>query len=259
MKRITVPDILESKGKRKIVSLTAYDYTTARILDEAGIDIILVGDSLSNVFQGNDTTLSVSLEEMLYHTKVVSKAVKRALVVGDMPFMSYQVSLEEGMRNAMRFLKEAGAHAVKIEGGYEVVELVRKLTSYGVPVMAHIGLMPQRVHAYGGYKLFREKELVDVAKALENAGAFSVVLEKVSYKLAKEITEALSIPTIGIASGPYCDGQVLVFHDMVGLTPYRFKFARRYLEGYELFKKAVLSFIEDVRQGNFPSLEESYE
>ncbi|MFZ8847151.1 MAG: 3-methyl-2-oxobutanoate hydroxymethyltransferase [Candidatus Hydrothermia bacterium] len=258
MKKLTIEDIINKKGKEKITSLTAYDYITAQILDNSGIDIILVGDSLSNVIQGNKTTIPVSMEEMIYHSKIVSKAVNRALVIGDMPFMSYQVSIEEGIRNAMRFLKEANCDGVKIEGGYEILELVKKLVNYGVPVMGHIGLMPQRVNVYG-YKLVKDEKLLDIAKSLEDAGVFSIVLEKVSYNLAKKITETLKIPTIGIASGPYCDGQVLVFHDMIGLTEQKFKFVRLYLNARELFTNAVKKYIDDVKSGAFPSLEESYE
>ncbi len=258
MKKLTIDDIINKKGKEKITSLTAYDYITAQILDNSGIDIILVGDSLSNVIQGNKTTIPVSMEEMIYHSKIVSKAVNRALVIGDMPFMSYQVSIEDGIRNAMRFLKEANCDGVKIEGGYEILELVKKLVNYGVPVMGHIGLMPQRVNVYG-YKLVKDEKLLDIAKSLEDAGVFSIVLEKVSYNLAKKITETLRIPTIGIASGPYCDGQVLVFHDMIGLTEQKFKFVRLYLNARELFTNAVKKYIDDVKSGAFPSLEESYE
>jgi 3-methyl-2-oxobutanoate hydroxymethyltransferase len=258
MKKLKIEDIINKKWKEKITSLTAYDYITAQILDNSGIDIILVGDSLSNVIQGNKTTIPVSMEEMIYHSKIVSKAVNRALVIGDMPFMSYQVSIEEGIRNAMRFLKEANCDGVKIEGGYEILELVKKLVNYGVPVMGHIGLMPQRVNVYG-YKLVKDEKLLDIAKSLEEVGVFSIVLEKVSYNLAKEITETLKIPTIGIASGPYCDGQVLVFHDMIGLTEQKFKFVRLYLNARELFTNAVKKYIDDVKSGAFPSLEESYE
>jgi len=258
MKKLKIEDIINKKGKEKITSLTAYDYITAQILDNAGIDIILVGDSLSNVIQGNKTTIPVSMEEMIYHSKIVSKAVNRALVIGDMPFMSYQVSIEEGIRNAMRFLKEGNCDGVKIEGGFEILELVKKLVNYGVPVMGHIGLMPQRVNVYG-YKLVKDEKLLDIAKSLEDAGVFSIALEKISYNLAKEITETLKIPTIGIASGPYCDGQVLVFHDMIGLTEQKFKFVRLYLNARELFTNAVKRYIDDVKSGAFPSLEESYE
>ncbi len=258
MKKMSIEEIVSKKGKEKITSLTAYDYITAKILDEAGIDIILVGDSLSNVIQGNETTIPVSMDEMIYHSKIVSKAVSRALVIGDMPFMSYQVSLEEGLRNAMRFLKEGNCDGIKIEGEYEVLDLIKKLTTYGVPVMGHIGLMPQRVHLYG-YKVVKDEHLIDIARALEEVGVFSIVLEKVSHSLAKRITETIKVPTIGIGSGPYCDGQVLVFHDMIGLSEKKLKFVRRYLNTYKLFLEAVKNYIDDVKNSKFPSLEESYE
>ncbi len=258
MKRITVPDIVARKGKEKITSLTAYDYITARIADEGGVDIILVGDSASMVVQGNESTIPITMDEMIYHTRIVSRAVKRALVVGDMPFGSYQVSISEGIGNAVRFMKEGGAHAVKVEGGMEVIDLVERLTSFGIPVMGHIGLMPQRVHQMGGYKLVRDEALVEVAKALEEAGAFALVLEKVPVDIAQRVTESVSIPTIGIGAGPHVDGQVLVFHDIVGLSGMKLKFARRYVDGYAIFLDAVRRFVEDVREGLFPSEEESY-
>ena len=259
MKRITVPDIISRKGKEKITSLTAYDYITARILDEGGVDIILVGDSASMVMQGNDSTIPITMDEMIYHTKLVSRAVKRALVVGDMPFGSYQASISDGVRNAVRFMKEGGAHAVKVEGGMEVLELVERLTSFGIPVMGHIGLMPQRVHQIGGYKLVKDESMIEVAKALEEAGVFAIVLEKVPSEIAKKITESISVPTIGIGAGPHVDGQVLVFHDIVGLSGMRLKFVRQYVDGYSIFLNAVRRFVEDVKEGLFPSKEESYE
>lgn len=259
MKRITVPDIISRKGKEKITSLTAYDYITARILDEGGVDIILVGDSASMVMQGNDSTIPITMDEMIYHTKLVSRAVKRALVVGDMPFGSYQASISDGVRNAVRFMKEGGAHAVKVEGGVEVLELVERLTSFGIPVMGHIGLMPQRVHQIGGYKLVKDESMIEVAKALEEAGVFAIVLEKVPSEIAKKITESVSVPTIGIGAGPHVDGQVLVFHDIVGLSGMKLKFVRQYVDGYSIFLNAVRRFVEDVKEGLFPSKEESYE
>jgi len=259
VKRITVPDIISRKGKEKITSLTAYDYITARILDEGGVDIILVGDSASMVMQGNDSTIPITMDEMIYHTKLVSRAVKRALVVGDMPFGSYQASISDGVRNAVRFMKEGGAHAVKVEGGMEVLELVERLTSFGIPVMGHIGLMPQRVHQIGGYKLVKDESMIEVAKALEEAGVFAIVLEKVPSEIAKKITESISVPTIGIGAGPHVDGQVLVFHDVVGLSGMRLKFVRQYVDGHSIFLNAVRRFVEDVKEGLFPSKEESYE
>lgn len=258
MKRITVPDIIAKKGREKITSLTAYDYITAKILDEGGVDIILVGDSASMVMQGNDSTIPITMDEMIYHTRMVSRAVSRALVVGDMPFGSYQVSISEGISSAVRFMKEGGAHAVKVEGGMEVVELVERLTSFGIPVMGHIGLMPQRVHYLGGYRLVRDENMVELAKALEAAGAFAIVLEKVPVDMARTITESVSVPTIGIGAGPHVDGQVLVFHDIVGLSGMKLKFVRQYVDGYSIFLDAVRRFVEDVREGLFPSEEESY-
>lgn len=263
-KKITVRELLKMKNNgQKIAMLTAYDYTTAKILDEAGIDLILVGDSLSNVFQGNETTLPVTVEEMLYHTRVVARAVKRAMVIADMPFLSYQADEKDAVYNAGRFLKEAGAHAVKIEGGKEVASLVKRLTSIGIPVMGHIGLTPQSVHALGGYRVVgrEEKEaykLLEDAKALEKAGAFSLVLEMVPSSLAEKITESIGIPTIGIGSGPYCDGQVLVVNDMLGLTEVKYRFVKRYAELAETIKNAVETYIDEVKKGVFPDKEHSF-
>ena len=235
MPKLTLPDILKKKAEgRKITVLTAYDFPTAQIVDEAGIDIILVGDSLGMVVQGIDSTLPVTMDEMIYHTKLVSRAAKASLVVGDMPFLSYQAGVAEAVRNAGRFLKEAGAEAVKLEGGAAVAEAVRAIVAAGIPVMGHVGLTPQSVHALGGFKVqgkdeaSREKVLAD-ARAVQEAGAFSVVLEAVPAALAGEISRELRIPTIGIGAGPHCDGQVLVLHDLLGLfdrfTP---RFVKRY-------------------------------
>lgn len=263
-RKVTVREVLKMKREgEKITALTAYDYTTARLLDEAGIDIVLVGDSLSNVFQGNETTLPVTMEEMLYHTKAVSKAVKRAMVVADMPFLSYQVDERDAVLNAGRFLKEASAHAVKIEGGREVAGLIAKLVSLGIPVMGHVGLTPQSVHALGGYRVVGRDELeaeklVEDAKALEEAGAFSIVLEMIPSQLAKKITESLRIPTIGIGSGPHCDGQILVVNDMLGLTEVSYRFVKKYLNLAEEIRKAVKAYAEEVRSGSFPSQEHSF-
>lgn len=263
-RKVTVREVLKMKREgEKITALTAYDYTTARLLDEAGIDVILVGDSLSNVFQGNETTLPVTMEEMLYHTKAVSKAVKRAMVVADMPFLSYQVDERDAVLNAGRFLKEASAHAVKIEGGREVAGLIAKLVSLGIPVMGHVGLTPQSVHALGGYRVVGRDELeaeklVEDAKALEEAGAFSIVLEMIPSQLAKKITESLRIPTIGIGSGPHCDGQILVVNDMLGLTEVSYRFVKKYLNLAEEIRKAVKAYAEEVRSGSFPSQEHSF-
>jgi len=223
MPKITIPDIYKKKAEgRKITVLTAYDFPTAQIVDEAGIDIALVGDSLGNVVQGVANTLPVTMDEMIYHTRMVSRAAQSALVVGDMPFLSYQADIAEAVRNAGRFLKEAGAEAVKLEGGTSVAATIRAIVAAGIPVMGHVGLTPQHVHALGGFKVqgrdeaAREKILAD-ARAVQESGAFSIVLEAVPSTLAKEISGMLSIPTIGIGAGPHCDGQVLVLHDLLGL------------------------------------------
>ncbi|MEW6056077.1 MAG: 3-methyl-2-oxobutanoate hydroxymethyltransferase [Bdellovibrionota bacterium] len=223
VKAITVPWIRNQKGKQKLTMLTAYDYPTAALLDETGVEILLVGDSLATVVYGEPNTLSVTMEDMLRHAKAVTRAAKRALVVGDMPFMSYQVSQEKALENAGRFLKEAQAQAVKLEGGLEYAETVRALARAGVPVMAHIGLTPQSIHALGTYRmhgknLHEQNYLKESALALSEAGAFAIVLECIEPSLAAEITNAASVPTIGIGSGNACDGQVLVIHDLVGLT-----------------------------------------
>ncbi|MCX7831719.1 MAG: 3-methyl-2-oxobutanoate hydroxymethyltransferase [Actinobacteria bacterium] len=264
VKKVTVRELIKMKQEgRKIAMLTAYDYATAKILDEAGIDIVLVGDSLSNVFQGNETTLPVTVDEMLYHTKVVAKAVNRAMVVADMPFLSYQVSKKDAVYNAGRFLKEAGAQAVKIEGGRKIAHLVERLVSCGIPVMGHIGLTPQSVHALGGYRLVgreeeEQKTLLEDAKALEKAGCFLIVLEMVPAQLAKRITESVNIPTVGIGAGPHCDGQVLVVNDMLGLTDTNYRFVKRYANLKEEIKNAVLSYIDEVRNGEFPDASHSF-
>jgi 3-methyl-2-oxobutanoate hydroxymethyltransferase len=265
MKKTTVETILKKKSNgEKITMLTAYDYPFARIVDEAGVDMVLVGDSLAMVVQGLENTLPVTMDEMIYHTKMVSRATERAMVVADMPFMSYQVSVAEAVKNAGRFLKEAGAEAVKIEGGSEVVDRVRAMVSSDIPVVAHIGLTPQAIHRMGGYKVQgkteeQRKKLMKDALALQEAGAFCMILEAIPMDLAKEITEALSIPTIGIGAGPYCDGQVLVIHDLLGLFE-RFvpKFVRRYANLKEESLRAIKAYIEDVKQGRFPSEKESF-
>lgn len=265
MKKTTVESILKKKTTgEKITMLTAYDYPFARIVDEAGIDMVLVGDSLAMVVQGLENTLPVTMEEMLYHTKMVSRAVQRAMVVADMPFLSYQVSVEEAVYNAGRFLKEAGAEAIKIEGGSEVVDRVRAMVRSDIPVVAHIGLTPQAIHRMGGYKVQgkteqQRKKLKEDALALQEAGAFCMILEAIPMDLAREITEMLSIPTIGIGAGPHCNGQVLVLHDLLGLFE-RFvpKFVRRYANLKEESLKAIRTYIEDVKEGRFPTEEESF-
>ena len=248
----------------KITALTAYDFITAKLLDEAGIDVILVGDSLGNVFQGNETTLPVTMDEMIYHTKAVSKGINRAMLVVDMPFMSYQLSKDEAFRNAGRIMKETSAGGVKLEGGKRVAKAVKKITRDGIPVMAHIGLTPQSIHQFGSY---RERgrdeteaaELLEDAKVVEEAGAFALVLEKIPAELAKQITESVSIPTIGIGAGPHCDGQILVTPDMLGLNvDFHPRFVRRYAELASELSNAVKKYIKDVKEKNFPSEEESY-
>ncbi len=264
-KAITTRTISEMKRKgQRIAALTGYDAITARILDEAGLDIILVGDSLSNVFQGNDTTIPVTLEEMIYHAKIVARVVKRALVVVDMPFMSFQVDVKEAIRNAGRILKETGASAVKLEGGKPIVESVRRMTEIGIPVMGHLGLTPQSINKFGGYKPRGEEKgeataILTDAKLLEGAGAFALVLEKIPSQLASRVTKSLEIPTIGIGAGAGCDGQILVYADMVGLTQeFKPRFVRHYANVAEEMRKAFLNYADDVRKGKFPSKEESY-
>jgi len=265
MAKITIQDFLKKKvEQKKITMLTAYDYPFAKIVDEAGIDAIIVGDSVGMVVQGLENTLPVTMDEMLYHTNIVSRAVKNAMVIGDLPFMSYQASVEEGVRNAGRFLKDAGASAVKIEGGAEVAQHIRAMTKSDIPVMAHIGLTPQSIHRMGGYKIQGKteesaKKLLEEAHIAEDAGAFSLLLEAIPKGLARKITEELSIPTIGIGAGPYCDGQVLVLHDVIGLFE-RFlpKFAKRYANLKDEALKAIITYKEEVEKGIFPSEEQSF-
>ncbi|RME08775.1 MAG: 3-methyl-2-oxobutanoate hydroxymethyltransferase, partial [Aquificota bacterium] len=249
MEGITVRSLFKKKQDgKKIVMVSTYDYISARLCEQAGIDCILVGDSLGMVFQGHETTLPVTLEDIIYHTKAVRRGTKKAFVIADMPFMSYQVSLEEAIKNCGRVIKETGANAVKIEGGEEVAELVYRLVHMGIPVVGHVGFTPQSVHALGGYRVVgkAEEEAQRVKRdfrALEEAGAFMVVLESIPKGLTKEITEKSRAITIGIGAGPYCDGQVLVFHDLVGLVEeIKPKFVKRYLEGAQLFREALIRF-----------------
>ncbi len=266
MPKITIQDFLKKKKDgKKITMLTAYDFPFAQIVDEAGVDGILVGDSLGMVVQGLENTLPVTMDEMIYHTKMVTRAVKNALVIGDMPFMSYQASVADAVRNAGRFLKEAGAVAVKLEGGAEITEHIRAMTRADIPVMAHIGLTPQAIHRMGGYKVQGKTEaaaqrLVDEAHAVEDAGAFSLLLEAIPMSLARRITESLSIPTIGIGAGPDCDGQVLVLHDVLGLFE-RFipKFCKRYANLKENALMAVSQYRQEVENGQFPTEEQSFQ
>jgi 3-methyl-2-oxobutanoate hydroxymethyltransferase len=263
MDRITAPILRARKGKEKIVALTAYDFPFARLVDEAGIDLILVGDSVGMVVAGMESTLPVTMDQMIYHTQMVSRAVKRALVVGDMPFLSYQASIQETVFNAGRFLKEGGAAAVKLEGAH--ADRIEALSRYDIPVMGHIGLTPQSIHRMGGYKVQGHdavvaKRLLADAKAIESAGAFALVLEGVPMGLAKKITRAVRIPTIGIGAGPWCDGQVMVLHDLLGITTgFHPKFVRRYADLSSITEEALCRFKADVAAEKFPTIEEGYE
>jgi 3-methyl-2-oxobutanoate hydroxymethyltransferase len=263
--KVTFQTLQEKKRSgRPITALTAYDYSTARLVDEAGIDLILVGDSLAQVVLGYDTTLPVTVDEMLHHTRAVRRAVKHAIVVADMPYGSYHIRVEESVGNAARFMKEAGAEAVKIEGGANRVELVERLTDAEIPVIGHLGLTPQSVHRMGGYKVQGKSTaaadaLLKDALALEDAGAVAIVLEGMPREVAQHITHRLNIPTIGIGAGPDCDGQILVFHDLVNLSFSKpAKFVRQYGDAAGLFRSAIDGYLHDVEQREFPSENESY-
>jgi 3-methyl-2-oxobutanoate hydroxymethyltransferase len=263
--KVTVPALQKMKRDgRQITMLTAYDATFARLLDDCEIDILLVGDSLGMVIQGQENTLTVTVEDIIYHTRAVMRGASHAHVVADMPFMSYQTSMEEGLRNAGRLIKEGGAEAVKLEGGVRHADLVRRLTEVGIPVMGHIGLTPQSIHAMGGYKIQGRKaaqarQLVEDALSLQDAGVYSLVLEGVPQEVAQQITEVLAVPTIGIGAGPHCDGQVLVIYDLLGMddsfTP---RFLKRYDNLARRIRDAVSAYAEDVRQGHFPAPEHSF-
>jgi 3-methyl-2-oxobutanoate hydroxymethyltransferase len=263
-RKVTVPDLLKRKGVGEpIVAITAYDFPFTRIVDSAGIDLILVGDSLGMVVQGLDTTLPVSMEEMIYHCRMVTRARPRALVVGDLPFLSYQVTVHDAVANAGRLIKEGNVEAVKLEGGVTVAETIRAIASVDIPIMGHIGLTPQSVHRMGGHKVQgrqrgskvgQRERVIDDALAVEDAGAFAVVLEGIPRDLATEITERLSIPTIGIGAGPDCDGQILVLHDVLGLSEGMSpRFAKRYAEVWHVASEAVRAYVEDVHSGVFPT------
>lgn len=259
---VAVTDIIKKKGKEKITALTAYDYTFARLIDGL-VDIVLVGDSCGMVVAGYENTLPVSMEQMLYHVQAVKRGIKKSLLVADMPFLSYQGSVEEAIKNAGRFLK-AGAQAVKIEGGEEVCEIVHRMVSFGIPVMGHIGLTPQYIHKFGGYRVQGKTaqtavKLYKSAVGLQRAGVFSIVLESIPEQLASFITEKLEIPTIGIGAGRGCDGQILVLYDLLGLFPdFTPRFAKKYINGAEIVKKAVAQYVEDVKNKTFPSEEHSF-
>jgi 3-methyl-2-oxobutanoate hydroxymethyltransferase len=258
---VTVPDFLSARSRGvRLTVLTAYDYTMARLLDHAGVDCLLVGDSLGMVVQGQPDSLAVTLEEMIYHAKMVMRGVKRALVVVDMPFMSYQLSPQQALENAGRILKESGAHAVKLEGGVRSVAAIEAITRADIALMGHIGLTPQSVRKLGGFKVQREaSKLVDDALAVEAAGAFALVIECVPAEIAAKITEAVKIPTIGIGAGPNCDGQVLVTPDILGMfDELKPRFVKRYADVGQNIRDAVKDFCREVREGSFPSTEHSF-
>lgn len=265
MRKVTIHALrqMKSRGER-ITMLTAYDATFARLVDDAGIDAVLVGDSLGMVVQGNDSTLPVTMEDVVYHLRAARRGIRRAHLVGDLPFMSYQASVDEAVRNAGRLVSEGGAEAVKLEGGADFAEVVQRITRAGIPVMGHIGLTPQSVHRMGGYVVQgrdeeKARRLLADALALEQAGAYALVLEGIPTELASEITRRLSIPTIGIGAGVHCDGQVLVCYDLLGFNPdFAPKFVKRYLDGAAVLGGAIRQFAEEVRGGAFPAEEHSF-
>lgn len=263
-KTISVVDIMKKKGKERIVMVTSYDSTMTKIIDASNVDIILVGDSAGMVMAGGETTLGITMDQMVYHTMCVTRAKPAALVIGDMPFLSYQTSVSDAVHNAGRFLKEAGAHGVKLEGGKRVLEQVKAIVRADIPVMGHLGLTPQSVHAFGGYKIQGRGDeaarlLKENALALQDAGVFSLVLECVPASVAKEVTESLEIPTIGIGGGPFCDGQVLVIQDLLGMSKdFKPKFVKRYAMLFDTIKEAVDTYAAEVRAGAFPDEEHSF-
>ena len=265
IKKVTTNVLLKMKQSgAKISMLTAYDYTTAKILDHAGIDVLLVGDSASNVMAGHETTLPITLDQMIYHASSVVRAVNRALIVVDLPFGSYQGNSKEALNSAIKIMKESGAHAVKLEGGREVKESVERILSAGIPVMGHLGLTPQSIYKFGTYEVrAREKveaeRIIEDAQILEKSGCFALVLEKIPAKLAQQVAKKISIPVIGIGAGSGVDGQVLVLHDMLGLNnEFNPRFLRRYLSLYDDIKGAVQKYIKDVKSGDFPNEKEQY-
>lgn len=264
-KKVTTHVLQEMKRSgEKISMLTAYDYTMAHILDHAGIDVLLVGDSASNVMHGHETTLPITLDQMIYHAASVVRAVDRALIIVDLPFGTYQGNSKEALNSAIRIMKESGAHAVKLEGGKEIVESIVRILTAGIPVMGHLGLTPQSIYKFGTYTVRAKEEaeakkLLEDAKALEEAGCFALVLEKVPAQLGKQVAEMLSIPVIGIGAGQFVDGQVLVTHDMLGMThEFSPRFLRRYLNLYESMSNAVQQYIKDVKNKDFPNDKEQY-
>ncbi len=264
-KRVTVKSLVDMKQQgEKISMLTAYDYSMAKIVDAAKVDVILVGDSASNVMAGHETTLPITLDQMIYHASSVIRAVNRALVVVDLPFGSYQSDPKEALRSAIRIMKESGAHAVKLEGGVEIKESVKRILNAGIPVMGHLGLTPQSIYKFGTYTVRAKEEeeaekLLEDAKMLEKIGCFSIVLEKIPAALTKKVSESISIPTIGIGGGRYADGQVLVIHDLLGMThEFNPRFLRRYMNLYEEMSDAISRYVSDVKSLDFPSEEEQY-
>ena len=264
-KKITTHSLLEMKqNKEKISMLTAYDYTLAKIVDSGGIDVILVGDSASNIMAGHETTLPITLDQMIYHTASVVRAVDRALIVADMPFGTYQGNSKEALNSAIRIMKESGAHSVKMEGGSEILESIERILTAGIPVMGHLGLTPQSIYKFGTYTVrakeeAESKKLIEDALLLEKAGCFAIVLEKIPAKLATQVAKKLSIPVIGIGAGSGVDGQVLVLHDMIGMThEFSPRFLRRYLNLFEDIKDAVSQYVSDVKTTDFPNEKEQY-
>jgi 3-methyl-2-oxobutanoate hydroxymethyltransferase len=263
--RVTVHALRQMKASgQKIAMLTAYDFYTAHILDQVGIDVILVGDTVGMAFAGHETTLGVKLEHIVYHAEMVSRAVERAMVVADMPFLTYQINIDTAVENAGRLMQEGKAHAVKLEGGRAYVPVIKRILRAGIPVMGHIGLTPQSVHRFGGFRVQGKDpesaaRLKEAAKALEDAGCFAIVLEAIPRQLAREITESLTIPTIGIGAGPDCDGQVLVTPDMLGLTGFVAKYLKHYACLRDVIAQAVSQYIKEVREGIFPGPAQCYE
>ena len=265
IKRVTTESLRKMKfAKEKISMLTAYDYSIAKMVDAGGVDAVLVGDSASNVMAGHETTLPITLDQMIYHAQSVVRGVSRALVIVDLPFGTYQSDPQRALDSAVRIMKESGAHAIKLEGGFEIAESIKRIVNAGIPVIGHLGLTPQSIYQFGTYKVRAKEEaeaqkLISDAKLLEELGCFSVVLEKIPASLAKQVTESITIPTIGIGAGPDCDGQVLVFHDMVGMNKgFSPKFLRRYLDLFDEVAGAVGQYVKDVKSQNFPNQEESY-
>lgn len=264
-KRVTVKTLVDMKANgEKISMLTAYDYTMAKIVDGAGVDVILVGDSASNVMAGHETTLPITLDQMIYHASSVVRAIYRALIVVDLPFGSYQSDPKEALRSAIRIMKESGAHSVKLEGGKEIKESIKRILNAGIPVMGHLGLTPQSIYKFGTYTVRAKEEeeaerLLEDAKMLERVGCFAIVLEKIPADLAKQVAESVNIPIIGIGAGPNVDGQVLVLHDMLGMThEFNPRFLRRYLHLYDEMTSAISQYVDDVKSVNFPNESEQY-